>query len=80
MGCTDTQKATFNSGTNSNKGLIPNASLVVESNRRTEDYHHEINFENDTKWLIDKFIPNLVLVINNASYDNIAPHNQTENL
>lgn len=73
MGCTDRQRATFNSGTNSNKGLIPNASLVVESNKRTEDYHHEINFENDTKWLIDKLIPNLVFVIDNASYHNKAP-------
>lgn len=63
----------------SNEGFIPNASLVFESNKKTGDYHHEMNFENYAKWLIDKLIPNLppnsVVVVDNASYHN-KQHNK----
>ncbi|PSN38049.1 hypothetical protein C0J52_24751, partial [Blattella germanica] len=44
------------------------------SNRKTGDYHHEMNSEEYMKWLNERLIPNLpsrsVLVIDNAPYHN----------
>ena len=51
-------------------GFVPGAFLIFESNRKTGDYHHEMNAENYKKWLTEKLIPNLppnsVLIIDNA--------------
>lgn len=56
-------------------GFIPNAKLIFKSNTTTGDYHHEMNYENYKKWLLEKLIPNLppksVLVIDNAPYHNV---------
>ncbi|PSN37351.1 hypothetical protein C0J52_18821, partial [Blattella germanica] len=56
-------------------GFVPGAFLIFESNRKTGDYHHEMNAENYKKWLTEKLIPNLppnsVLIIDNAPYYNI---------
>lgn len=43
--------------------------------RKKEDYYHEMNFENYSKWLEDKLMPNLklksMLLIDNESYHNV---------
>ena len=56
-------------------GFVPGAFLMFKSNRKTGDYHHEMNAENYKKWLTEKLIPNLppksVLVIDNAPYHNV---------
>ena len=57
------------------KGFISGAKLVYKAGSSTGDYHHEMNFENFSKWLAEKLIPNLkpksVLVLDNASYHNV---------
>ena len=56
-------------------GFISGAKLVYKAGLSTGDYHHEMNFENFSKWLAKKLIPNLkpksVLVFDNASYHNV---------
>ena len=56
-------------------GFISGAKLVYKAGSSTGDYHHEMNFENFSKWLAEKLIPNLkpksVLVLDNASYHNV---------
>lgn len=59
----------------SKDGFVPNAGLIFQSDKKTGDYHSEMNFNNYSKWLFDKLIPNLpprsVLVMDNASYHNM---------
>lgn len=56
-------------------GFIPGANLIFKSNLKSGNYHHEMNFENFSKWVNEKLIPNLppksVLVIDNAPYHNV---------
>lgn len=53
-------------------GFVPNALLVFDSKLKSADYHDEMNFDNFSKWLQEKLIPNLplhsVIVMDNAPY------------
>jgi hypothetical protein len=44
---------------------------MFKSETKSGDYHHEMNFDNDEKWLKTKLIPNLppnsVLLVDNGS-------------
>ena len=59
----------------SKKGFINGASMVFKANSSSGDYHSEMNFENFTKWLEQRLIPNLpersALIIDNAPYHNV---------
>ncbi|KAF6197846.1 hypothetical protein GE061_008816 [Apolygus lucorum] len=54
------------------KGFVPNALLIFKASSRSGDYHSSMNFENFSKWLTQKFLPNLpadsVVVMDNAKY------------
>lgn len=54
------------------KGFINNASLIFKSNRKTGDYHDNMNRENFERWFKTQLIPNLeepsVIIMDNASY------------
>ena len=56
-------------------GFISGAKLVYKAGSSTGDYHHDMDFENLSKWLDKNLIPNLkpksVLVLDNASYHNV---------
>lgn len=56
-------------------GFIPGYLTMWKSMSRTGDYHEEINFQNYSKWIRVKLMPNLpersVVVIDNASYHNV---------
>lgn len=58
------------------KGFIPNGLLIFKSGLKTGDYHDDMNHKNFTKWLEEKFLPNVeknsVLVVDNASYHNVT--------
>lgn len=59
-------------------GFVPGAFLMFKSNRKTGDYHHEMNADNYQKWITEKLIPNLpprsVFIIDNAPYHNVQLH------
>ncbi|CAH2088633.1 unnamed protein product [Euphydryas editha] len=40
-------------------GFIPNAALVYKASSTTGDYHSNMGFENYSKWLEEKLLPNL---------------------
>ncbi|KAF6201575.1 hypothetical protein GE061_003967 [Apolygus lucorum] len=54
------------------KGFVPNALLIFKASSRCGDYHSSMNFENFSKWLTQKFLPNLpadsVVAMDNAKY------------
>ncbi|KAF2885507.1 hypothetical protein ILUMI_20657 [Ignelater luminosus] len=56
-------------------GFVPNALLIFPSGSKSGDYHHDMNYENFSKWLETQVLPNLpprsVLVVDNASYHNV---------
>lgn len=56
-------------------GWIPNAKLVFKSNRKTGDYHGQMNYELFHKWFIEKLLPNIpensLIIMDNASYHNV---------
>ena len=55
--------------------FIPGAKLVFKANASSGDYHNEMNFNNFSKWLNERLIPNLksksVVILDNASYHNV---------
>ena len=65
--------AVVHAGTKNRIYFWGKTDFIAGSN--TEDYHHEIDFENLRKWLDEKSIPNLksnsVLVLDNVSYHNV---------
>ncbi|KAF2898567.1 hypothetical protein ILUMI_07612, partial [Ignelater luminosus] len=56
-------------------GFVPNALLIFPSGSKSGDYHHDMNYENFSKWLETQVLPNLplrsVLLVNNALYHNV---------
>ena len=56
-------------------GWVPGAKLIFKSNRKTGDYHGQMNFELFAKWFKEMLMPNIpdnsVIVMDNASYHNI---------
>ena len=53
-------------------GFIPEASLVFQSGITSADYHGQMNFDNFSKWMKEKLLPNVplnsVICMANASY------------
>lgn len=60
-------------------GWVPNAKNVFKSNRKTGDYHGQMNGDIFKKWFIDKLLPNIpknsVIIMDNAPYHNILSKN-----
>lgn len=56
-------------------GFVPNCCLVYRSKSVSADYHHDMNKDNFTKWVIEKLIQNLtrpsLIVMDNASYHSV---------
>lgn len=56
-------------------GFVDNGLLMFTSGSKSGDYHDDMNFENFSKWLKEKYLPNLppnsVIVLDNASYHNV---------
>ena len=56
-------------------GFIPNACLIFTSGQKSGDYHDDMNFDNYSRWMREKLLPNLppnsVIVVDNASYHNV---------
>lgn len=56
----------------SNEGFIKNASLIFKGNKKTGDYHNNMNQENFENWFKTQLIPSLeepsLLIMDNASY------------
>lgn len=56
---------------------MPNAGLIFKAGLSTGDYHGQMNQENFTKWLEEKFLPNIeswpnsVVVLDNAPYHSV---------
>jgi transposase len=59
----------------SKSGWIPGAKLVFKSNRKTGDYHGQMNWDLFKKWFTEMLIPNIpeksLIIMDNASYHNI---------
>lgn len=57
------------------EGFVRNALLIFRSKQKTGDYHNDMNFDNFSKWVQQKLLPNLcekcVIVLDNASYHNV---------
>lgn len=57
------------------EGFVKGARLIFQAEKKTEDYHDNMNFDNYTKWVKERLIPNLkpksVVVIDNAPYHNV---------
>jgi transposase len=55
-------------------GFVPGAYARWKLNSNTDDYHHEMNFENYEKWVRTQLVPHLlpksVVAIDNAPYHN----------
>lgn len=56
-------------------GFVENALLIFKSGLKTGDFHDDMNFENFSKWLQERYLPNLpinsVVIVDNASYHNV---------
>ena len=60
-------------------GWVPGANLTFKSNKKTGDYHGQMNHEMFTKWFTEKLIPNIpensLIIMDNAAYHNVlSPH------
>lgn len=55
-------------------GFVKNALLIFKSGQKSGDYHESMNYDNFSKWVFNKLIPNLppnsVIVLDNAQYHN----------
>ncbi len=56
-------------------GWVKNARLIFEANRRTGDYHGQMNWDNFSKWLEEQLLPNIpdnsLIIMDNARYHNV---------
>lgn len=56
-------------------GWVPNAKMVFKSNRKTGDYHGQMNWGIFKKWFVEKLIPNIpknsLIIMDNAPYHNV---------
>ncbi|KPA09263.1 hypothetical protein MHK_010533 [Candidatus Magnetomorum sp. HK-1] len=57
------------------EGWVKDAKLVFEANKRTGDYHGQMNWDNFSKWFIQQLLPNIpknsLIVMDNAQYHNV---------
>ena len=60
-------------------GWVDNAQLVFEANRRTGDYHGQMNWDNFSKWFKTQLLPNIptnsLIILDNAEYHNVFAEN-----
>lgn len=60
-------------------GWVNNAQLVFEANRRTGDYHGQMNWDNFSKWFENQLLPNIpsksLIILDNAGYHNVFAEN-----
>ncbi len=72
-------------------GWVNNAQLVFDANRRTGDYHGQMNWDNFSKWFETRLLPNIplnsLIILDNAKYHNVfavnafpVPTTRKENL
>lgn len=56
-------------------GWINKAQLVFDANRRTGDYHGQMNWDNFSKWFETQLLPNIpensLIILDNARYHNV---------
>jgi len=56
-------------------GWVKNAQLVFDANKRTGDYHGQMNWENFSKWFKNQLLPNIpehsLIIMDNARYHNV---------
>jgi len=56
-------------------GWVDGAQLVFDANRRTGDYHGQMNWENFSKWFENQLLPNIpknsLIIMDNARYHNV---------
>lgn len=56
-------------------GFVPGAQLIYKATSSTGDYHHEMNGDNFTRWMLNQLIPNpdcpCAVVLDNASYHSM---------
>ncbi len=61
------------------KGWVENAQLVFDANRRTGDYHGQMNWDNFSKWFQNQLLPNIpdnsIIILDNAKYHNVFAEN-----
>ncbi len=57
-------------------GWVSGAQLVFEANRRTGDYHGQMDREKFSRWFEDRLLPNIqpnsLIMFDNASYHNVV--------
>ncbi len=56
-------------------GWVDKAQLVFDANRRTGDYHGQMNWDNFSKWFKTQLLPNIpsnsLIILDNAKYHNV---------
>ena len=56
-------------------GWVNKAQLVFDANRRTGDYHGQMNWDNFSKWFETQLLPNIpknsLIILDNARYHNV---------
>lgn len=56
-------------------GWVGNAELVFMANRKTGDYHGQMNWDNFSRWFENKLMPNIpkesMIIMDNAKYHNV---------
>ena len=60
-------------------GWVSNAKLVFEANKKTGDYHGQMNWGNFSRWFIEQLLPgipeNSIIIMDNARYHNAVEEN-----
>jgi len=60
-------------------GWVPHAKTVFKSNKKTGDYHGQMNWDIFVTWFTDKLLPNIesnsIIVMDNAPYHNVVSKN-----
>lgn len=55
-------------------GWVEDAQLIFDANKRTGDYHGQMNWENFSKWFEKQLLPNIpddsLIIMDNAQYHN----------
>ena len=56
-------------------GWVDNAKLIFDANKRTGDYHGQMNWNNFSKWFEEQLLPNIpknsLIILDNSSYHNV---------
>jgi len=56
-------------------GWVPNAKLVFKANKKSSDYHTNMNWKEFSSWFSKQLLPNIpknsLIILDNASYHNV---------